>query len=140
MKVEYTFKTATIKDELERTAEWLPKKRINQWQYILDSSADVETGLSIKINQTCIVMRNGIIAATFTLYHHQNDWDKRLWRKNREKPIYIQSLAANRTLSGGGAGRMIMDWVDRHVFPEGHTVCQARLCRRKSKTKLFLHK
>ncbi|MEK3805436.1 GNAT family N-acetyltransferase [Bacillus sp. FSL H8-0547] len=100
---------------LRKTALWIKEQEINQWSYLLDGGEDEEIVRCIKNKETYVVQQNDKLAATFTLYPSQNEWDQEIWGHQEENAVYLHKLAVYPAYMKQGIGNVILSWIPEAV-------------------------
>ncbi|HDR7793973.1 TPA: GNAT family N-acetyltransferase [Bacillus luti] len=118
----YIIRMATEKESdsiitlLKEVAQWLQKKEVNQWQYLLGEEATDEILEGIREKYTYVVMKEDEMVGTVTVSSKQNEWDKRIFGKEEvSNSLYIHRFAVKREYKGNGIGEWILRWIEENV-------------------------
>ncbi|PEE44839.1 GNAT family N-acetyltransferase [Bacillus pseudomycoides] len=101
---------------LKEIAQWLKKKGINQWQYLLEGGDDEEIIQAIKNKNTYIVLKDNEMIATFTLSSIQSEWDRHIFGEEIiSNSLYLHRLAVIPKYMKRGIGKNILIWIQEHM-------------------------
>lgn len=126
---DYDIYIATMDDAdailnlLKETALLVSEKHPEQWDTVIAGEDDKEILNGIRNHETFMIKdHDGKLIATFTLYDHQNEWDKGLWGIREDNAAYLHKIAIHPNYTGGGLGKEIIDWIIEYLTRKGKEI------------------
>ncbi|MFC3039343.1 GNAT family N-acetyltransferase [Virgibacillus xinjiangensis] len=109
--------TFHVHEILREAAEWLNRKGIDQWNFLLEQVEDKNTKEDIEDGKVYLVLDQGFHpAATFTLSTTQNNWDVDLWgMKQDDNAYYLHRLAVASAYHRRHLGASLLEWMDKNL-------------------------
>jgi GNAT superfamily N-acetyltransferase len=110
----------TIIGLIDKAAEWLGTKGIDQWATPWPNRAarDERVSAGIEADQTWVLEADdGTVAATVSMDHEGN---AKLWKESElaAPAVYVQRLVIDRRYAGMGLGAQLIDWAGRRAREE----------------------